>query len=122
MKKLVALIDTKNKTSEQVSAEAMAAVHQIAPQTHHNGLTAPAMAESNIKLTLLSNRQLRWIIGVILLALLGSFYWFQYRPAKIRQDCQEAVTRGSTDDLRRDYGSSIGGGTYYTRCLASKGL
>lgn len=50
------------------------------------------------------------------------FYWYQYRPAAIRQDCYQSV-----EATNPDYMKQVGLGDDSTRglydaCLASKGL
>jgi len=78
-----------------------------------------------------------WIIILILLLVAGWFYWFQLRPAKIRQRCsQEALEKAQL--LLKEKAGMVGGeyeepaerdlylqGDYkwqYEKCLHEKGL
>lgn len=46
----------------------------------------------------------KYYIAIIIILLLGSFYWFEYRPNKIRKDCflvakdyKNSITRTESD-------------------------
>jgi preprotein translocase subunit YajC len=69
-----------------------------------------------------------WIVGIIVVGLIaGSFYWFQWRPSKARQDCNSSaletqsyntVTIVGVRTVKKgfDYNS------VYIQCLREKGL
>lgn len=52
------------------------------------------------------------IVSIILLLIFSAFYWFSWRPVKIRKSC--ALTSANfTDDFREDF---------YKNCILQNGL
>lgn len=65
-----------------------------------------------------------WLLLLIIFLIAGWFYWFQWRPARIRGDCNEYVVerlkeeteKRSTKEWQERYD------LYFENCLHSKGL
>jgi len=71
-------------------------------------------------------KEYKWFILIIILVLLLSFYWFEYRPSQIKKECSiwavnQAKGGGLTAYLKENYNSNVYN-DYYTRCLREKGL
>lgn len=73
------------------------------------------------------------LIGLVILA--SGFYWFQLRPAQIREECMSMAQQGISPDTAKRDGFSVNkflaenGGLsnekvneLYTSCIRSKGL
>jgi len=57
-----------------------------------------------------------WLIILIVLALFGyAFYWFQWRPSHIKQECYKTADSWAN-------GSGWAFNYHYSQCLRSKGL
>lgn len=70
-------------------------------------------------------KQGNYIIGIIiLLAFLigGAFYWFQLRPAQIREFCAKEVQKTTTKSLSEFVGKQITFDENYKKCLKEHGL
>ena len=65
------------------------------------------------------------IIKILLLIVIfgGMFYWFELRPTEIRKNCAEAIKRGSSNDLKKDFGNFLTTrNDTYLQCVRLKGL
>lgn len=66
------------------------------------------------------NNSKKAIIVAIIVILTGAWYWFSYRPSKIRARC--ATLTYSTDASDRTEKQQMEFDTYYTECLKRFGL
>jgi len=73
------------------------------------------------------NKNTTSIIIVVIIVLGFAFYWFQLRPAFIREGCSKYLTGLSTKPKDPSSSGRWGGGSEsgeeaYRKCLAEKGL
>ena len=63
-------------------------------------------------------------LAILVLLILGSwFYWFQYRPSKIRAECAEKAKEFIRDSKDLSFSEGIAGyELVYKNCLRSKGI
>ena len=73
------------------------------------------------------NKSMKIIHGLVMLAILGFvFYWFQWRPRKIRIECNDSAFKSSMESL--DVSSYTQSGRmdlknkFYIDCLRYSGL
>ena len=59
-------------------------------------------------------------VFLVLIAIGGWFYWFQYRPIQIRKDCWQKVKEVSS--AGKGAVSAEGMNKFYSICLVGKGL
>jgi len=64
------------------------------------------------------------IIIIILKVIVGSFYWFEWRPSQIRKICQEKVENHNRELLESAIKSKLikEGGDIYDFCIRQYGL
>lgn len=69
-------------------------------------------------------KEIKILIGVIIAAIIGGFYWYEWRPAQARKECgKEAAEKirkiknfESTDEIKTWYN------LFYKRCLQKHGV
>ena len=64
-----------------------------------------------------------WFSLMVVLVIIGWFYWFQYRPSRIRAECSKTMMRAAleTSDTVGKYSQKTYD-SYYTICLTRKGI
>lgn len=58
-----------------------------------------------------------WVIPIVLV-LSGAFYWYEWRPIKIRKECLIKLRDYSTESNKKAYELNVA----YRLCIVAKGL
>ena len=69
------------------------------------------------------------ILVVLVVSIIGAFYWYEWRSSQIKKDCQFLASQGRQDENRFSVSKLLTGGEdqetineLYLNCIRSRGL